>query len=547
MSSIGGGNLVAKALKEQGVECAFMLCGGHITPIYLGCHEEGIRLIDVRHEQSAGFAADAWGRITKTPGVALVTAGPGVTNTVTAVANAQRAESPLVVIGGRSPMKEFEKGSLQERDHTELMRPITKWARCVPETRRIPEYVAMAFRHALAGRPGPVFLEIPTDLLFASVEADKVPWPGRSRTEARPWGDPAYVRKAAEILRGAQRPVVMGGSPLWWAGAAPLLQKFAETTRFPIFLNGMGRGALPPDHPNYFSYCRRVAFEKADVLLTFGAPLDFRLGFGKKINPEARWIQVETDASLVGHNRPVEVGIVGDAGAVLTQLLEELEPREELPWVAELRQEEERLAAAVMEKRRRDGTPINHYRLVHELNALVDEETIVIGDGGDIVVIAGRIVRVHRHGQWMDPGPMGVLGVGIPFAMAAKAARPDKKVIVLNGDGAFGITAMDFETLVRFHLPVVVVIGNDAGWGQIRTPQAHFLGEEYSIGTDLSPETRYDKMAEAMGGHGERVTEPGEIGPAIRRALDSGKPAIVNVILDPKGLADEAGGRAMAI
>ncbi len=547
MADILGGYLVAKALKRQDVECIFMLCGGHITPIYMGCSEEGIRLIDVRHEQCAGYAADGWARVTKKPGVAMVTAGPGVTNAVTAIANAHRAEVPLVVIGGRSPIKDFEKGSLQEMDHTEILRPITKWARCVPSVDRIPDYVEIAFRKAASGRPGPVFLEMPTDLLLAVVNEENVVWPDRSETRARPWGDPEAIRKAAKALSEAKKPVVMGGSPLWWAGAAPLLREFTETTRFPVFLNAMGRGALPPNHPNYFSYSRRHALTGADVVLTLGVPQDFRMRYGKSINPEATWIQAETDSGPIGHNRNPEIAIIGDMGAVLQQLLEEIGKREQLPWVEELRGVEETNAAPVREKCESDAVPINHYRLIKEFNDILDEDTIVIGDGGDIIVLAGRIIRVHEHGHWMDPGPMGVLGVGLPFAMAAKAARPDKKVIVLNGDGAFGITAMDFDTLVRFDLPVVLVIGNDAGWGQMRTPQLMLFGEDRSDGTDLSSAARYDKLAEAMGGHGERVTEPDQIRPAIQRALDSGKPAVVDVMLDPRGLAAEANTRELAV
>ena len=547
MSEMTGGRIAAKALQKAGVECVFLLCGGHVAPIYLGCEEEGIRLIDVRHEQTAGFAADGWSRLTGKPGVALVTAGPGVTNTVTAIANAHRAEAPMVVIAGRSPMSTFEKGSLQEMDQVEVVRSITKWARCVPAADRIPEYIGMAFRHALEGRPGPVFIEIPVDLLFQSVDEQNVVWPEKHRAESRPWGDPVCVRRAAELLRSAERPVILGGSPLWWSRAAPVLERFADTTHFPVFLNGMGRGALPPQHPLHFSRSRRLALEKADVILSLGVPLDFRLGFGRGLDAGARLIQVEIDGSRIGQNRPAAVGIVGDTGAVLGQLMEEVGPRPELTWVVELRQDEKRAEAKIAMKCMRADVPVNHYRLVKEFSQVVDEDTIVIGDGGDIVVVAGRILRVHRHGHWMDPGPLGVLGVGIPFALAAKVACPEKKVLILNGDGAFGITAMDFDTLVRFDLPVVSVVGNDAGWGQIRTPQVVFLGQGRTTGTDLSYVTRYDKMAEAMGGYGELVEKPQEIQPAIRRALASGKPAVVNVILDPKGLMDEANTREMAI
>ena len=547
MADMFGGRLVAKALKKEGVECVFLLCGGHITPIYLGCEEEGIKIIDVRHEQSAAFAADGWARVTGKPGVALVTAGPGVTNAVTAIANAQRAGVPMLVIGGRSPMMQFEWGSLQEMDQARLLDPITKWSRSVPATDRIPEYVAMAFRNALSGRPGPVFLEIPIDHLLNMVDDEKVPQPDKYRTDAVAFGDPDYILKAAELLRHAERPVVLGGSPLWWSQAAPILQKFVEATQIPVYLNAMGRGAMPPDHPLYLSYSRRQALKDADVVLLLGVPLDFRLGFGRGIHPDAKIIQVENEGSMIGLHRAVETGIVGDVGAVLKQLFYEVGERPETPWIDQLREVEDKRRAEVAAKCANDSVPINHYRLAKEVSEMVDEETIVIGDGGDVVVVAGRIIKAYRHGQWLDPGPFGVLGVGIPFAIAAKAARPDKKVLVLNGDGAFGITAMDFDTLVRFNLPVVSVVGNDAGWGQIRTPQLAFFGAERSIGTDLSGTTRYDKMAEAMGGYGELVERPEEIKPAIERAFASGKPAVVNVIIDPRGLKEEASTREMTI
>jgi acetolactate synthase-1/2/3 large subunit len=360
-------------------------------------------------------------------------------------------------------MSTFEKGSLQEMNQVEVVRSITKWARCVPAAERIPEYIGMAFRHALEGRPGPVFLEIPVDLLFQSVDEQNVVWPAQHRAYSRPWGDPVCVRRAAELLRSAERPVVLGGSPLWWSRAAPVLERFADSTHFPVFLNGMGRGALPPDHPLHFSRSRRLALEKADVILSLGVPLDFRLGFGRGLDPNARLIQVEIDGSRIGQNRPAEVGVVGDSGAVLGQLLEEVGPQPELNWVRELREDEKRAEAKIALKCMRADVPVNHYRLVKEFSQVVDEDTIVIGDGGDIVVVAGRILRVHRHGHWMDPGPLGVLGVGIPFAIACKVACPEKKVLILNGDGAFGITAMDFDTLVDSIFPLSRLLGTTRG------------------------------------------------------------------------------------
>jgi acetolactate synthase-1/2/3 large subunit len=551
MSTIDGGHLVAKALKLEGVSCAFTLCGGHIAPIYEGCLKEGIDLIDTRHEQAAGHAADAWARLTRGVGVALVTAGPGVTDVVTAVANAYYAQSPLLVIGGKSPNFLSDMGSLQEMEQVELMRPITKWSRVVTETRRIPELLSMAFRIALSGVPGPVFLEIAVDALMNQIEESHVDWPSKYRTSARPYGDPVYVEKALELLGGAERPVVIAGSSIWWDDAAAELRRFSETAGVPVFLNGMGRGCLPPEHPNFYSLSRKTALQKGDVVFVVGTPLDFRLGYGRgpTFGSQTRVVQVDRDPALIGKNRPIEVGIVGDSRAVLGALSDGLGARRRdfSDWRGELRRSETERRRKQEESELSTAKPINHYRFAREIADFIgEEEVILIGDGGDIVAVCARVIPQRAPGRWLDPGPLGTLGIGAPFALAAKKLHPDKKVLILYGDGSFGLNGFDMETAVRFGLPVVAIVGNDAAWGQIRGPQVAFYGEERAVATGLAP-VRYDRVVEAFGGYGEHVENPGQIGPALRRAFDSGKPACINVPIDPTTLRAEAMAKGLTI
>ncbi len=533
MGYLSGGQIVARMLKREGVTHIFTLCGGHVWSIYDGCLDEGIRVVDFRHEQSAAHAADGWARATGKPGVAVVTAGPGVTDAVTGVANAWRAGVPLLVIGGQGPRIFSEMGSLQEMNHVELMRPITKWAASVPEARRIADYIAIALRKATTGVPGPVFLEMPLDLLSEMVDEGEVTFPENYRTEAATFGDPQYVERAARLLLEAERPVALVGSQLWWSARREVLPTFMERFALPTCVNGMARGALTPGNPYYFVRARKTALKDADVVIVFGTPFDFRLGYGQppKIAAEAKVIQVDLDPAEVGRNRAVDAGIVGDTGAVMTQLIEAAgsdHPRARDAWVEKLRAKEEAELEKIRPQLISDEVPINPLRLCADLNTFVDEKTIVIGDGGDIVGTGANIITVHRQGQWMDPGPLGTLGVGPGYAIAAKLARPDHKVVILYGDGSFGLNAMEFEAAIRQKIPIVGVIGNDAAWMQIRRGQIAFYGEERAVATALSY-TRYDEVVAAMGGHGEYVERPEEIKPAIARALEAGKPALVNV------------------
>ena len=528
-----GGQLAARALKAAGVECVFTLSGGHVMGIYDGCLDEGIEVVDVRHEQAAVHAADAWARLHPGKvGVAILTAGPGVTDGVTGVANAWRANSPILVFGGQGPFRQAGRGSLQEMDHVSLIRPISKWSGSCGETRRIAEYIELAVRTALSGVPGPAFLEIPMDILHGPVDLDAVPVPPFRDYRVASAAPIAVLEEAAQIIAGAARPVVMAGTALKWSEGGAALGAFLDATSIPCYVNGMARGEIPWDHPSFLSLTRKEALEAADVVILAGTPLDFRMKFGRAIPADARIVQLDLDETLIGQNRSADVGLVGNLGANFEALLEVFKSTgvsvDASSQLATLSEREAELDAARRAELNSDETPIDPLRLCREIAEVVTDDMIVIGDGGDIVAQASKVIRVPRRGTWMDPGPLGTLGVGMPFALAAQKAFPDKRVLIVYGDGSFGLNGFEYDTAVRFGLPIVGVVGNDAAWGQMLRPQARLYGQDRVVATELNY-TRYDKVVEAMGGHGEHVTQPDEIAPALRRAFDSGLPALVNV------------------
>ncbi|HLI90143.1 MAG TPA: acetolactate synthase [Ktedonobacteraceae bacterium] len=546
MGLIHGGWLVARALKKEGVEVVFTLSGGHIAGIYDGCVREGIRVVDTRHEQAAVHAAEGWAKCTRTPGVALLTAGPGVTDGVTGVANAYLAGSPVLVIGGAAPLSLWDRGALQEMNQIDLLRPITKWARTVHETSRLAEYTASAFRQMLSGKPGPVFLEMPMDILNNFADTDTLFDPGEPenyRAGGRTAPDPDMVVKAAALLEKAQRPVIMAGSAVWWCDAADALRQLAERIQAPVFLNGAGRGCLPPTHPLFFSAARRKALEQADTILAIGTRMDFRLNHGQPplIPAAASLIWFDLAGEDIGVNRGAAVGLVGDVGLSMQQVVAATAQREQEEWLAYVRTEEFRALERDSAALNSDAVPIHPMRLCREIRDFIDDDTTVVGDGGDIVSYGGRIINVARPGYWLDSGPMGCLGAGTGFAMAAQIARPGSKVLILHGDGAFGLNGMEFESMVRQKLPVVSIIGNDGAWGQIKHPQKAIVG--HTTAAELAPGIRYDKMVEALGGYGELVERPEDIRPALERAFASGKPACVNVLIDP----DKPYGRSTSV
>jgi acetolactate synthase-1/2/3 large subunit len=534
--AVTGGQLVARALKAEGVAAIFTLCGGHIIDVYNGCVEAGIRIIDVRHEQAAAHAADAWARLTGVPGCAVVTAGPGTTDTVTAVANAWRAQTPMLVIGGQGALKQAYMGSLQELDHVSLMRPVTKFAATVYHTERIPELIGTAFRQAYNGRPGPVFLEIPRDVLDAAVDESAVVDPGKYRSSPVTLGDPRLVEEAARLLERAERPALLAGSQMWFCRGVAELENFVHTASVPTYLNGSARGMLPPGHPNLFNRSRREALAKADVILVVGTPFDFRLAYGKRLAPDAKIIQVDLEYGEIGHNRGVDVGITGSGPAVLDQIAGLIQARtadRREAWLKHLRDAEQKALEKDLPHLNSDAVPIHPLRLAREINEFLTDDSIFIGDGGDVVTISASAIQMRRPGHWLDPGPLGTLGIGMPFAIAAKVAFPQKEAFILFGDGAFGFNGFEFDTALRFNLPVVSVVGNNTAWNQIRYGQIAKYGSDRGDVANLLAPTRYDKVVEALGGYGEHVTEPKDIRPALERARASGRAACVNVMIDP--------------
>jgi acetolactate synthase-1/2/3 large subunit len=539
MAYVHAGRVTAQALKNEGVSHLFTLCGGHIQSIYDGCIDLGIRVVDFRHEQAAAHAAEGWARATGEVGVAAVTAGPGVTDAVTAVANAQRAGVPMVLIGGQGPRCFSEMGALQEMDHVSLMRSITKWSASVPESRRIPDYLSMAFRKAKTGVPGPVFLEIPLDLTLDYLDEDTVSYPKDYASDAAIGGDPRHILQASRLLAEAERPVAIVGSQLWWSSRKEIFAAWRGTFALPCFVNGMARGSMAADDPLGFKLCRSKVLKEADVVVVFGTPLDFRIGYGRppKVSEDARFIQIDLDPEELGRNRPCAVGIPGDSGLVMQQMLQCLSTAgfpitERQDWMAQIRQWEAAAQAKIESEWDSDATPVNPLRLCRELANALDDRAVVIGDGGDIVGTGAKILHVGAMGQWMDPGPLGTLGVGPSFAMAAKLADPDRDVVILYGDGSFGLNGMEFEAAARQKIGICGVIGNDAAWMQILRGQKMLYGDERVVATRLNY-TRYDQMVDALGGRGFWVEDPAELAPTLKEALRIARqeqiPTLVNV------------------
>jgi acetolactate synthase-1/2/3 large subunit len=541
---ISGGHLVARALKAEGVEVIFTLCGGHIIDIYDGCVDEGIAIVDVRHEQVAAHAADGWARVTGVAGCAVVTAGPGTTDAVTGVANAFRAESPMLLIGGQGALSQHKMGSLQDLPHVEIMTPITKFAATVPHTSRIADMTAMAFRECFNGAPGPSFLEIPRDVLDGRARLDSVtlPKPGGYRASTRSLGDPQAIDALAALIARAEKPCVLFGQQVWTCRATEAAITFCRSLDIPAFMNGAARGTLPPGDPHHFQLTRRRAFDNADLIIIVGTPFDFRMGYGRRLGPRATVVQIDMDYRTVGKNRDVDLGLVGDVGVILAGVTAAATGRpgampSRTAWFAELRALEDASYQKRLPRQLSDAMPIHPLRLSHEINEFLTADSIYIGDGGDVVTFSGGVVQPKSPGHWMDPGPLGTLGVGVPFAMAAKYARPDKEVVVLFGDGAFSLTGWDFETMVRFNLPFVGIVGNNSSMNQIRYGQIQKYGEARGrVGNTLG-NVPYDQFAKMLGGHGEEVRDPSQIGPALRRARESGLPSLINVWIDPDAYA----------
>jgi acetolactate synthase I/II/III large subunit len=528
-----GGRLVARRLKAHGVSKLFTLSGGHLFSIYDGCREEGIDIVDVRHESTAAFAAEGWAKVTREPGVCALTAGPGVTNGMSAMASAQANHSPMVVLGGRAPAMRWGQGSLQEIDHIPFVRPLTKLAATPGSTGEIPGLLDDAFATAMAPHGGPTFVDFPMDYVFQEApEADADALDAGLGVEERP-ADSAAIERAGELLRTAERPVIMAGTDLYWGHGEQELQRLAETLRIPVFLNGLARGCLAADHELFFSRARSQALKGADVAIVIGVPMDFRLGFGASFGEDTEIVVIDGAEPQRRHPRPVAVECYGAVGPTLAGVRAAAGDAalSSDAWVSELRAGESEKREAERPELQDDRSPLHPMRLYAELAKVLDRDAIVIGDGGDYVSYAGRVVDSFQPGCWLDPGPFGCLGAGPGYALAAKLARPERQVVLLLGDGAFGFSGMEFDTLARHGVNVVGVMGNNGIWALEKHPMEFLYG--YSVAADLRPETPYEKIVEALGGHGAMVREPGELAPAIERAFSAGAPALVNVLTDP--------------
>ena len=546
---ISGGHLVAKALKSEGADTIFTLCGGHIIDIYDGCLDEGIRIIDVRHEQTAAHAADGYARQTGKLGCVVTTAGPGCTNAMTGIATAFRSESPILHIGGQSSLTQHKMGALQDLPHVDMMTPITKFAAGVMSTERVADMISMAARECFSGAYGPSYLEIPRDVLDREISRDTavIPEGGCYRASVKSIGDPADIGKLADILVKAERPAMLVGSQVFMSRGHQAAIDLARNLNVALYMNGASRGILPPGDPHHFNRTRSSAFKKADVIVIVGTPFDFRMGYGKRISKEATLIQIDQDYRTVGKNRDIALGLAGDPGAILAAVLQATTGRSEngakgrQGWLDGLRAEEAEKTEKLMPMFLSDTNPIHPYRLAWEINEFLNEDTIYIGDGGDIVTISAQAVQPRGPGNWMDPGALGSLGVGTGFAMAAGLAHPHKEVVCLYGDGSFGMTVFDMETANRFGAPYIAIVGNNSHMNQIRYGQITKYGEQRgNIGNKLG-DVPFGRFAEMLGGSGEEIRDPNEIQAALQRARESvkssGKSAVINVWVDPNEYA----------
>jgi len=535
-----GGTLAAEALRAAGVDVVFTLSGGHLFPLYDGCVAAGIRLVDTRHEQTAGFAAEGWAKVTRRPGVAALTAGPGITNGMSAITSAFFCGSPMVVIGGRAPAARWGSGSLQEVDHVPIVAEVTKRAVTAATTGEIGVEVASALRAAATAPRGPCFVDIPVDQFF-----DKAPAEGTWRATVDDGGwtdrdpDSDELAEVAKLIAAAERPVIMAGGGVYWDGAEAALEELAEAAGAPVLMNGLGRGTLRASHLLAFSRARSVALRKADLVIAAGVPLDFRLGFGQ-FGGGASVVHLVEHPSMVATHVELSGSAAGDLSRVFRGIaaagVEASHPRERAEWRADLSAEETARREQEEETLRSGHDPIHPARIYGELRDRLEPDAVVVVDGGDFGSYAGKLVDSETPGSFLDPGPYGCLGTGPGYGLAARLAavadgRPDRQVFVLLGDGAAGFSLMDFDTLVRHEAPVVAIVGNNGIWGLEKHPMQALYG--YDVVAELRPGTRYDEVVTALGGHGELVTDPAEIGPAIDRAVAAGVPALVNVLTDP--------------
>jgi acetolactate synthase-1/2/3 large subunit len=520
------GDLALSALAGYGVDHMFTLNGGHVWPLYEAAVNRGVRIIDTRHEQTATWAAEAWAKLRREPGLAVLTAGPGVTNGVSAITSAHFNGSPVVVLAGRAPQGRWGSGSLQELDHVPIVASITKTALTVTDPSDAAKVVHAATVAALTPHRGPVFVDFPLDVMFRAGAAD-IP---AAVVPSGPEPDAEQVGRAAALIAAAERPAVLAGSDVYWAGAWEALRRMVEELAVPCFANGMGRGCLPADHPLSFSRTRGLLRTEADLVVVVGTPLDFRLGFGRF--GEATVVHLVDSREGRAEHASMAVSVEGDLEAVLDGMASfRVDRLSHQAWIDRLQSAEQ---AALQSERALLGAtsrPIKPVRVFGELSGRLERDAVVICDGGDFASYAGKYLDVYTPGCWLDTGPYGCLGNGLGYAVAARLARPSAQVVAILGDGAAGFDLMDIDTLVRHRLPAVLIVGNNGIWGLEKHPMRAAYG--WDVACDLQAECRYDLVATALGAAGELVTDPEEIGPALDRAFASELPYLVNVVTDP--------------
>jgi acetolactate synthase-1/2/3 large subunit len=526
--TVHAGLLIARRLRASGIDTMFTLSGGHLFSIYDGCRAEGIRLIDTRHEQTAAFAAEGWSKVTRVPGVVALTAGPGVTNGMSAMGAAQQNQSPMLVLAGRAPAGRWGMGSLQEIDHVPFVKPLCRYATTAQSPESVGDLIDEALRATVGAQSGVAFVDFPMDHVFGAATDRQAPG-ALSGLPAASAPDAEMLERAVGLLADAERPVIMAGTNVWWGHAETALAALAEAMRIPVFANGMARGVVGADLDLAFSRARSVALKQADVALVVGVPMDFRLGFGGVFGADTQLIVADRSEPERAHPRPVSAALYGDLTTILTAIGTAAKDHED--WIASLRRVEDEARAAERREMADGRSPMHPMRVYAELLPMLDRDAIIVIDGGDFGSYAGRVIDSYVPGAWLDSGPFGCLGSGPGYALAAKLARPERQVVLLQGDGAFGFSGMEWDTLVRHGVQVVSVVGNNGIWALEKHPMELLYG--YSVVADLRPGTRYDEVVRALGGHGELVTEPEQLAPALRRAFDSGLPAVVNALTDP--------------
>ena len=534
MSKVDGSYLVAKTLQEEGVQHLFYLMGGPNYEIVNNSEDNGIRCVDFRHEQAVAMAAHAYARVSRKPGVTTSASGPGTLNLLTGVYNAFVDCAPMVTLGGAGPLRDIYRGGFQEIDLPAIFAPVSKSVFRPTDASRMGEVISSAFRTAVSDRPGPVYVECNEDVLYGEVASSDVVPPTRAAAISPPEGDSDLVSRALDILAGADRPLILAGSGAWWSDASGDLEEFVNRTGIPFYTTPISRGLVPEDHALSFPAARSTAFRETDAVLVVGTRFNWIMTFGRRIAANAKVIQVDIHAEEIGHNRNVDIGIVGDAKRVLSQLNRKassngFKSKDESEWVRYLREVEMQRKEVAAQLEDSNQVPIHPLRLCKELRDVMDRDAILSVDGNEILHYGRQSIPTFVAGHRLNSGATGCMGVGLPFAIGAKLAKPSVQSIALHGDGSLGMNIQDFDTAIRHKLPLTVVVSNNEGW-TARVEGVRKPGRELGW-------TKFDELAEAMGGHGEAVHEPNDIRPALERALDSGVPAIVNVRTDPTARA----------